>query len=322
MTDAPGLADALGAPFAAMTEADAAGVLRNRYGIRSPALRRLESERDDTFRVESPDGEFVLKVAHPDDDPLEVNLQTAAMAWAGDVDPALPVQRVLPSVDGEIEPTLVGAGGRVRVTRVLSWLPGRMLSEVEPTAGHLRALGAANGRLSAALEGFGHPADERAHAWDLARLPELAALVELAPDLAGAFDAFVAAAPGFAELPRQVVHNDLNHHNVVVDPGAADFVVGILDFGDAVRTWRVADLAITASYLVDPAVGWASIEPVVEGYRRHVALTDAELAALPALVRGRLVQRILLGTSAALRTGTPLPIAGLERSRTQLASLG
>jgi Ser/Thr protein kinase RdoA (MazF antagonist) len=51
-------------------------------------------------------------------------------------------------------------------------------------------------------------------------------------------------------LPSQPVHNDLNPHNVVVDPETHAVVAGIIDFGDLTCTARVNDLAITAAYQV------------------------------------------------------------------------
>lgn len=313
------LAHGLAEPFERIDTADAAALLTERYGIRSPELTRLDTERDDTFRVQSPDGAFVLKVSHPADDPLLVNLQTAAMAFAAEIDPELPLQRVLPTLDGEIEADVTGTAGETRVVRVLTWLPGTLLSEVVASDEQRAAFGERAGQLTAALEDFRHPAGGRALAWDVEQLPALADLVRHAPEVRREFDAFDADA--VAALPHQIVHNDLNHHNVVVDPHDPAFVTGILDFGDTVHTARVIDLAVAASYLVEPERGWASVAPIVDGYRRRVALTDAELKLLPALVRARLVQRILLTTWMTRETGGYLASVTMDRTRAQLASL-
>jgi Ser/Thr protein kinase RdoA (MazF antagonist) len=255
----------------------------------------------------------VLKVSHPGDDPMLVNLQSGAMGHAGEADPGLPLQRVLTSLEGEVEAVLETPAGE-RIVRVLEWLPGELLAETPLTEQLLRDFGALQGRLVTALEQFRHPADSRELAWDLAHLPELRDLLPLAPDLADAFDRF--ARVDLSALPRQVVHNDLNPRNVIVTEAGA---FGILDFGDTVHTVRVADLGVSASYLVDPAVGWASIAPLVAGYQGTAALTEAELVALPEFVRARLVQRILLGEWLSREAG--VPATGLERSRAQLASL-
>ena len=69
----------LAAPFEHLTEQNAAALLASVYGIDAASLDRLDTERDDSFRVATANAEYVLKVAHPTDDPLYVNLQTAAM---------------------------------------------------------------------------------------------------------------------------------------------------------------------------------------------------------------------------------------------------
>lgn len=306
------LADELAAPFEPVTDAEAVALLTERYGLDGATVRRLDTERDDTFAVESAQGRWVFKVSHPGDDPLLVNLQSSAMAHAGEFEPTLPLQRMLATLDGELEAPLESAGGE-RIMRVLEWLPGERLSDVPQSPALLHEVGAVQGTLVRALEDFRHPAADRELAWDLARLPELAELLALAPDLTPEFEAF--ARLDLSGLPRQVVHNDLNHHNVVVDGGR----LGILDFGDTVATVRVADLGVSASYLVDPAIGWASIAPLVAGFESESPLTDAERGVLSAFVRARLVQRILLGSWLEQQTGAPA--GGLDRSRAQLAAL-
>ena len=52
--------------------------------------------------------------------------------------------------------------------------------------------------------------------------------------------------PRLAQLPRGVVHNDANDHNVLVQsrgPGRAP-AVGLIDFGDMVRAPTAAEPAV------------------------------------------------------------------------------
>ena len=308
------LTDELVEPFERVTEAAASVLLADRYGIPDATATRLDTERDDTFHVASAFGEFVLKVANPADDPLVINLQTAAMGFAAEVDPGIPVQKVLPSLDGDIEADLDG-----RVMRVLTWLPGELLRSAARTPDNLEAFGRMQGRLAAALEDFRHPAAGRELAWDVERLPQLRPLLEFAPDVAPVLDRFDAGR--IAALPHQVVHNDLNLDNVVVSDGHPDFVTGILDFGDVVHTARAADLAVSLSYLLDG--GWASVQPVIDGYQRACRLTDDELELLPMLVEGRLAQRILLAEWLAHTAPANAEYVrrNLDLSRAQLAAL-
>jgi Ser/Thr protein kinase RdoA (MazF antagonist) len=318
------LIDDIGAEFARVTEAAASDILTERYGFPATRVTRLSTERDDSFRVESEVGEFVFKIAHPADDPLVVNLQTAAMAFANDVDPGIPLQQILPTLDGEAEGTLETDAGS-RVMRVLTWLPGTLLRTAELTPDRLYSYGAMQARLVSALEDFRHPAADRTIAWDVAALAELRPALEFAPDLEAFVDHFVGLSDRVAALPRQVIHNDLNLDNVVTDAASPDFITGLIDFGDTLTTARVIDLAVSLSYLV-PTTGDAStfLEPVLEGYRSRIVLTPDELDLLPDLVRARIAQRILIPAYLAAHHPGNAEYTGrsLALSRAQFAVLG
>lgn len=71
--------------------------------------------------------------------------------------------------------------------------------------------------------------------------------------------------------------------------------IGVIDFGDAVHAPRINELAIAASYFIDPALGLdASLATLVEGYRQEAELLPEELELLPDLICTRLATRILL----------------------------
>lgn len=101
-------------------------------------------------------------------------------------------------------------------------------------------------------------------------------------------------APRLDGLRRQVIHNDLNQHNLLRDP-ETERVTGIIDFGDAVRTCLVNEVAIGAAHQLygqDDAL--AALGDVVTGYAGTLPLTEAEIDALPHLVRTRLLTRELI----------------------------
>lgn len=313
-------------PFDAVTQAEASGILRELYGIDAVSLSRLDTERDDTFRVSTAGASYVLKIAHPDDDPLSVNLQTAALAFAAELDSELPLQSLLLSLDGEVEPTTVHAG-RERVVRVLTWLDGTPLHEVRPNADQLAQLGSTLGRLSEALSTFDHPAAHRDFVWDAARLDLVRGLADeyAFAETTAAFELFDRdVAPLLSGLPRQVIHNDFHLGNVLVDPAAERFVTGVIDFGDVVYTARVVDLAVALSYLIHPSGHSADeLDRFVAGFEAHVALRADERAALTGLIAARLAQRILVNTH--LERGNPgnrgNAIASADGLRRALAEL-
>jgi len=266
----------MGAPFEWLTDAAASALLEAEFGIPDATLTRLDTERDDSFHVVTPEAEFSLKVAHPLDSPALIDLQSAAVSHVAGL---LPVQRVLKTVQGE------------RVARLLTWLPGTPVFDVLPDDRQVGLLGETLGRLNASLVTFEHPEARRVFPWDALRLPDLRTLGE-----SPAFEWFEAdVIPNLAELPRQVIHNDFHLGNVLADPATEGYVTGVLDFGDVVHSARIADVAVAASYLISPArLGWRGVELFLAGFERHVAVTDLERTVLPALVAARFAQRILI----------------------------
>jgi hydroxylysine kinase len=310
----------LALPFEQLSLEAASALLAETWGIDHAQLERLDTERDDSFHVQSAAGEYVLKVAHPEDDPLAVNLQTAALSFASELEPRLPLQRLLLSREGDIEPVVDG-----RVARLLTWLPGSPVFSLVPDAQQLVQLGETLGLLSQALSTFDHPAAHREFEWDSTRLDLIASLRSEYPcaEIDAAFAVFEArVAPVVGHLPHQVIHNDFHPGNVLADASNPDFVTGVLDFGDTVYTARVADLAVALSYLQSP-LGIADTKPFIDGFERVVRLTDAELSVLPALVAARFAQRILINVSLA--RGNPgareNAIGGAEQNRAALGAL-
>jgi Ser/Thr protein kinase RdoA (MazF antagonist) len=327
----PLLTDELAAPFEPLSESSAAGLLADEYAITTTALRRLPTERDDTFLVSSGAERYVLKVAHPADDPAVVDLQVGASTHAAAADPSLPLSGVLTTVDGRTQPLLATPAGP-RIARLLTYLPGRTVDVEALTAAQRGELGEVLARLATALQGFRHPAQDRVLAWDLQHLGSLRHLVPRLPDrtsrqaVTAVLDRFDAVTgPRLRKTRRQVLHNDLNPDNVLADPGAVPYVTGVLDFGDTVRTYLAVDLAVAMAYTVAPdgdGEVWAAPYDLVVGYQSVLALTEAERTLLPDLVRGRQVQRLLLNAVLATaptedpdRFARNLPIAARQLQR-------
>jgi len=295
------LAAELSAPFERASGSDAATIVERHWGITPVRVTRVDTERDDTFRVETAEGSYALKIAHPADDPAAIDLQTAAIEWAVEQDPSLPLARTIATVDETLHPVVAG-----RIVRLFPWMPGQSLRagiwDAAPERPLLHSVGATHARLTAALAGFRHPAESRALAWDVARLPELVRLTDALDDpipIAAVLDRHLAEiAPRLAALPQQLIHNDGNLDNLLVDDRATR-VVAVLDFGDAVRTARVLDLAVVASYLLPADDQYAAsdvLDGLIAGWESVLPLDPDERELLPRLVIARLVQRILLGS--------------------------
>ncbi|HEU5423387.1 MAG TPA: aminotransferase class III-fold pyridoxal phosphate-dependent enzyme, partial [Nitrolancea sp.] len=97
--------------------------------------------------------------------------------------------------------------------------------------------------------------------------------------------------PKLASLRASVIYNDANDYNALVraeEPGEPQ-AVGVIDFGDMLRTATVCELAIGCAYAMfgkpDPL---AAAAHVVAGYHDALLLSEDELAALYPLILARL----------------------------------
>jgi hydroxylysine kinase len=278
----------------------AVGLVREYYGLDTRAAR-LTGERDENFRMSAADGrEFVLKVAHPAENPGVSGLTTAALLHLESQDPTLPCPRVVRERGGHTRVRFVDERGIERTARLLTYLPGQPLISMAGLPGLPGACGRLGGRLTRALRTFAHPAAHRAIVWDVHHAGYLAGLVGEVPGFPCRREAIEVLerivpriAAHFPRLRQQVVHNDLNPRNILVAPGGE--VSGIIDFGDMTYTAIIADVAVTAAELIPQncAAGTGaaveSVREVANAYHESVPLLPRELDMLGTLVAARLV---------------------------------
>ena len=287
-------------------------------------LHPLTSERDQNHRLDTASGRFTLKLANPAEPAALTDFQTGALLHTASTAPGLPTPRVIPARDGRsIIDTPDGA------LRLLTWLPGTPLAHLPRTPALAASIGSALGRLDAALAGFHHPASDHHLLWDIRNTRDLAPLTSaLAPDLKPRIVAFLARfdrqiAPALAQLPRQVIHGDFNPHNLLADPADPARLTGILDFGDMVLSHRICDLAVAASYLIDPADPAALLVPLTRACHRANPLTRPELRLLPELITARLVTTLVISAWRAARypENAPYILRNAPTSRAGLDAL-
>jgi 4-aminobutyrate aminotransferase-like enzyme/Ser/Thr protein kinase RdoA (MazF antagonist) len=269
-------------------EGAARRITRELYGIDGTATI-LPSERDRNFRIDTPAGRFVLKIANAREATAILEAENAAMRHLGTtaLTPAL-----VPTRSG----AEMGESGGHRV-RLITWIDGEPLARARRrTDALLRNIGEAVATIDAALGGFDRPALHRDFHWDLATAPAIVArelpgisdraLRDLIARVLSTYQSSVA--PRLSMLRRSVIHNDANDHNVLID-GRADRVTGILDFGDMVFSHTVNGLAVAMAYATLGAERpLAAAASVARGYHAVRPLSDDELAVLSPLMCLRL----------------------------------
>ena len=165
----------------AVPEALAQRLAAEHYGLIA-AVHRLDSERDQNFRLRSLSGrEYVLKIANPAEDRAVTNLQTEALLHLAVADPGLPVPRIFPARNGMTELDVTFDDGSTRVVRLLSFLAGTPMHAAAGSTVLRRDLGRCAARLTRGLSDFSHCAANHKLLWDLQHAAELRPLIDAVP---------------------------------------------------------------------------------------------------------------------------------------------
>ena len=299
-------------------------LLATHYGLSGDA-QRLPSEVDDTFRINATDGRrYTFKVASPDDRLDRLMFQVGALQHLARVAPHVPVPRIVGARDGRFVVAASVAGEPCRL-QLLTWLDGTPMHQALGGTVQAHDLGQRLGELDAALEDYRPAIPDFSLIWDLTHAESVAPWSSSIADPAlrtlvdRAFDAFRDDVLPVADaLPRQVIHNDINPHNILVD---GDRISGLIDFGDIVEAWRINDLAIAIAYHIGRAGGRELMAALSAGYGSVVRLTPAERRVLPSLVAVRLAMTVAITTRRAAEhperadyiiRNRPVSIAGLQ----------
>ncbi len=277
-------------------------VLREFWGL-SGELQPLYAERDLNARLQTPQGtDFLVKVSHPDTDLAQLDFQDRAIQHVALSAPELPVPRLIPGHSGACR-LAVQAGYRRLQIRVFSWLPGNALPLDKAPPGPAFAAGQALAELGLALRDCPAEGGPTSLPWDLQHLQNLAPLTSALSSAQGRqlteqvlADHAVTLRPALAELPCQVIHNDLNPENILFDESRPPRVSGIIDFGDLVVAPLVCDLAVACAYLVSPdeADPFIRVNEAIAAYLQVQHLGNRTLALLPDLIACRQVTTLLI----------------------------
>lgn len=275
---------------------EAQALASNHFGIEGVA-RPLDGERDQNFRLSTPKGNWIFKIVNASEPAQESAFQIALLEHLAHNAPDMPAPRLHPGVNGTALQHIPATPNGEHALRLVSWLEGQPLAELDRSPETLASLGRALGRLDRALQGFIHPGALRSFDWDIRqagrardRLDHIAdpADRQLVTRFLDRFDTDIA--PRLDGLRAQVIHNDANDWNVLVDPAHPSQVVGIIDFGDAQHAPLNAELAVACAYAIlgttDP-LGAAST--LIAAFHAEYPLEEAEVDLLFDLIMARLV---------------------------------
>lgn len=265
------------------------------YGIKGKA-KYLAGDTDFNFYFTSEEGgEYTLKVSRPDVDPNKIDCESAIMHHLSARKIDIDIPEVVKNEKNEDYTFLENN----RILRLQKWVPGTMVSEINPRSPKLlESWGQTAGLMSHHLQGFDHPAAHRFCKWNpsetlysrkyLAYIKKNEQL-ELTNYFWNLFEQ--KALPRLGELRQSVNYSDAHEHNLLIHSQEVNpTITGLIDFGDALYSHTINELAIAcayaAMYLPDPLT--AAIN-VVTGYHKVFPVMEKELEVLFPMIGARLM---------------------------------
>lgn len=279
-------------PNPQFTEAEAKQLTLEHYGFMPVAIKPLGSFQDQNFRVTNSSGEaFVLRIENAAAQATSLDLQNQALTHIAAKDSAFPIQRLIPSVNGQTMPTTMRAGA-THFLRLLTYLPGDVLAKVNTRPTHLLdSIGQVAGTFCLYLADFTHPAADRVLQWDLQVAQQVIdgfikyVAAERRPIIEHFRQRFVRhAEPFLPSLRQSIIHGDLTSYNLLVqrDVTGRHMVSGIVDFGDVLRSYTVGELVVAVAESIINSVPNAlpAAARTVKAFHQVFPLQENELATL------------------------------------------
>lgn len=271
---------------------------------------------NDTRFVETPSGSYVLRIYGATRDLEKIRYELAIMAELRRQPLSFAVAEPLPSRTGD-PIVLTETGAPAILMPAIAGVVGN-----RDCAQQLYPTGAALGELTRAL-GHVHveapPACRRSYA-DLVPEPDIDPLsvpprAPIPPEQQARLIRLIRMVQEqipsmYAALPRQIIHGDFVPFNLLVQD---DRVTAVLDFETAMHDLRALDFAMAlaawGSGRFHTGTEWEQLEPFCGGYFSRMTLTQAEVEALPFLMRLRRATTFLHMCCRHLKGDAPVEIA-------------
>ncbi len=279
--------------------------LKKYYGLVGE-LKSLYGEVDYNFLVSVPSGEeYTLKISRIGTELSELEFQVAILEHLREVDLAFQVPQLVVATNGHFVVTVNTETGQQHHLRVQTWVPGRLLDEVQPrSTALLQQWGQTTAQLNLALRSFDHPYAHRSYKWDPSRTlesrPHGQWFTETQQEIADYFwDRFENKIKSqLSRLRNGVNYNDAHEQNLLVNSDKqAPQISGVIDFGDALYTQTINELAIACAYaIMGQADPLSAACQVVKGFHELAPLEEQEVAVLYDMIAARLL--ITVATAA------------------------
>lgn len=280
-----------------ITLKEAENIASKLYQI-SGVATALPGEIDFNFKIKTANNErYILKISRPNEDKEYLDFQQQLLLHIANNNKLVIAPKVITDIKGNTVSSFIDGEGNKRYVRLLTWVSGRVWSNVNPQLDSLRfSLGKQCGLLTTALNGFDHAKAHRKFDWDIFQSLWTKEYLHLFTSKERAIlNTFIARFESnfdtYHKLRKSVVHNDANDNNVIVSEDLLKpKVIAAIDYGDAIYTPVINDVAIACAYAImhhnNPL---EAALPIVKGYHESFPLQEDELKHLYDCIAMRLV---------------------------------
>ena len=255
---------------------------------------------------------YVVKVSNASQSTDELDFENLIMntlATASKLDVQVPeLQKTLNHHSSMVE--VLDDNKKSCQLRVISFLDGTLWVDAEINEQrYVESLGEALAHIDQLLAKIDHPASHRYLVWDMKHSNIVvrkyrnaiteASQLQLVDTVLADYEANVLS--NYTLLPTQVIYNDANDYNLLVNTENKS-LSGLFDFGDAVFSFRIAELAIAAAYIImNQTAPQDMIQNLVVAYHKVNPLTAVEIDVLFDMIRMRLAVSVCLSSDQYIK---------------------
>jgi len=270
-------------------------LLRKFYNLQG-SLKRLAGEEDANYLVTTPDQHrYTLKISPASTEISTIEFQLDILQYLSKQQLSIDIPSSIKTIDNK-DYNVLDDGS---IMRLQLWLPGRVLAAANPRSSELlHAWGNSMGQISQVLQNYDHPSAHRNYKWnpsETLRSRKLSSYFASEKERKlGDYFWTLFEQQTLKKLPslrKSINHNDGHELNLLIDYNyKSPTISGIIDFGDALYTATITELAITCAYacmnMQDPLEAACH---VIRGYHKAFAIQEEELEVLFALICARLM---------------------------------
>ena len=263
------------------------------FGILPLEIKKLNGYENENYLIKTEENRYIFKTYPATKNTISlINAECGALLHLQNKKNSK-TPTPIPFLSGEYVKT-IDLENEPKCCRMLSFLPGDFLGEIEPSKALMYSLGAFIAGVNQKIDGFHSDAIRaRNYEWDLQNLPLNQKYISAIPEpkkrslVAYFFQKFnLLVAPKIPELRKAYIHGDFNEWNVLVE---GDRALGLIDFGDMVYSPLINEVATALCYLSydkDSFFDWTT--PFLKAYHKVIPLKTKEVGLLYYLIATKL----------------------------------